>query len=84
MAHDKPCCAPGPEPVAEPVTGAEVGPPAGPVGGPVDVPSRVPSRVPSGVPSGAAVSWGGEPLLSLPGGEFLMGTEDEAGYPAGR
>ncbi|MBZ3905241.1 formylglycine-generating enzyme family protein [Streptomyces griseiscabiei] len=58
MAHDKPCCAPGREPVA------------GALGGPVDV------------PSGAAPARGGERLLPLPGGVFLMGTEDEAGYPA--
>ncbi|MEE1762163.1 formylglycine-generating enzyme family protein [Streptomyces sp. SP18BB07] len=57
MSHDKPCCAPGREPVA--------------------VPLAVP---PAGTRRSAGASR--ERLLALPGGTFLMGSEDEVGYPA--
>ncbi|ULR54850.1 formylglycine-generating enzyme family protein [Streptomyces deccanensis] len=56
MSHDKPCCAPGREPVA----------------GPLAVP-------PVGARRSAAANR--ERLLALPGGTFLMGSEDEVGYP---
>ncbi|MDX3649990.1 formylglycine-generating enzyme family protein [Streptomyces europaeiscabiei] len=73
MSLDRPCCAPAREPVAGPVVL--------PVGGLVDVPSRGPVDGPSGG-APAERTQGGERLLSLRGGAFLMGTEDEAGYPA--
>lgn len=66
MSHDRPCCAPGREPVTVP----PATPPAREAASPAAAEARTTDR--SLEPPG---------LLELSGGTFRMGTEDEVGYP---